>query len=484
MEDDVAIQQQNEQNLARLMVSLETSAPRLSLLLAICEDDVLRDELIGRYERELPKGIGAYRVKLAREEPSLRMALANLVQKESALQEKPIAVVSVLGAEVLRTWLPVIDPSSNDGRVAQQTEREKFFGYLQWTREGLREFPFAIVLWLTQELYRDIARKAPDFWSWRDGVFEFKSLRRSLIAGSVVRQMGMGTGEDAEDFFYSIPELEERIAQVVAKFGAMDRSLITLYGQLARMYTARLSEGVSANLGFEKDLAIDYFRKTIELQEHYELQGELAETLLDFGRCFYYQVKMDLALIKFNRALNIYREIGDRLGEANTLQAIGYVLQFLKRSTEALERYEAALAFYREIGDHLGEANTLKAIGDVLQFLDRRTEALERYEAAMAIYREIGSRVGEANVLLEFGKLLDNPQDSLKAYDKSQTIYQQIGSRFSQGRTLLQYIADAYLALNDIPKAIAALEQAAAIGEEIGYPILTEYANNKIRSIQ
>ena len=92
--------------------------------------------------------------------------------------------------------------------------------------------------------------------------------------------------------------------------------------------------------------------------------------------------------------------------------------------------------------------------------------------------------MGEANVLLEFGKLLDNPQDSLKAYNKSQTIYQQIGSRYSQGRTLLQYIAEAYLSLNDIPKAIAALEQAAAIGEEIGYPILTEYANNKIRSIQ
>jgi tetratricopeptide (TPR) repeat protein len=36
---------------------------------------------------------------------------------------------------------------------------------------------------------------------------------------------------------------------------------------------------------------------------------------------------------------------------------------------EALEKYEAALSLYREIGDRLGEANTLKAIGDVLQFL-------------------------------------------------------------------------------------------------------------------
>ena len=132
----------------------------------------------------------------------------------------------------------------------------------------------------------------------------------------------------------------------------------------------------------------------------------------------------------------------------------------------------------------MGEANTLKAIGDVLQFLSRRTEALERYEAALSFYREIGARLGEANVLLEFGNLLDNPQDSLNAYAESQNIYQQIGDRFSQGRTLFQYIADAYLALNDIPNAILSLEQAAAIGEEIDYPILTEYANNKISNIQ
>lgn len=51
-------------------------------------------------------------------------------------------------------------------------------------------------------------------------------------------------------------------------------------------------------------------------------------------------------------------------------------------------------------------------------------------------------------------------------------------------RTLFQYISDAYLALNDKNKAIAALQEAAAIGEEIDYSIMTEYTNNKIRSIQ
>ncbi|MDZ8237974.1 MAG: tetratricopeptide repeat protein [Nostoc sp. ChiQUE01a] len=51
------------------------------------------------------------------------------------------------------------------------------------------------------------------------------------------------------------------------------------------------------------------------------------------------------------------------MGEANTLKAIGDVLQFLKRSEEALQRYESALQFYRDIGDRLGEANVLQEFG-------------------------------------------------------------------------------------------------------------------------
>ena len=62
---------------------------------------------------------------------------------------------------------------------------------------------------------------------------------------------------------------------------------------------------------------------------------------------------------------------------------------------------------------------------------------------ALAFYRGNSDRLGEANVLLEFGKLLNDPQASLNAYAESQAIYQQIGDRFSQGRTLFQYISDA-----------------------------------------
>ncbi|MEM7553675.1 MAG: tetratricopeptide repeat protein, partial [Cyanobacteria bacterium P01_A01_bin.84] len=90
----------------------------------------------------------------------------------------------------------------------------------------------------------------------------------------------------------------------------------------------------------------------------------------------------------------------------NTIKTYGDVLQFLDRRDEALNRYEDALNYYRQIGDRLGEANTLKAIGDVLQFLDRRDEALNRYEDALNYYRQIGAKLGEANTLQAIGDVL------------------------------------------------------------------------------
>ncbi|MDJ0737391.1 MAG: tetratricopeptide repeat protein, partial [Nostocaceae cyanobacterium] len=125
-----------------------------------------------------------------------------------------------------------------------------------------------------------------------------------------------------------------------------------------------------------------------------------------YGDVLQFLDRRDEALERYEQALQFYRQIGSRLGEANTLKAIADVLQFLDRRDEALERYEQALQFYRQIGSRLGEANTLQAIADVLQFLDRRDEALERYEQALQFYRQIGSRLGEANTLKAIADVL------------------------------------------------------------------------------
>ncbi|NJK59694.1 MAG: hypothetical protein HC918_04790 [Oscillatoriales cyanobacterium SM2_1_8] len=81
---------------------------------------------------------------------------------------------------------------------------------------------------------------------------------------------------------------------------------------------------------------------------------------------------------------------------ANTLRAIGDVLQFLDRRDEALERYEAALQFYRPIGDRLGEANVLCALGNLKA---NPAESMVDFLAAQEIYVAIGDLYSEGRNL-------------------------------------------------------------------------------------
>ena len=156
---------QNQRSLRRLVVSVQASYGRLNLLIALCDNWKYRDELIRTYEAELQdKGAKCYSLRIDNRQPSLKQSLSELVIQEPALQEATTpALVTVLGADEL-LGLRLSDPKS---------AHERFFFSLQWTREALREFRFPILLWLTPDIASALAQQAPDFWSWRGGVFEF-----------------------------------------------------------------------------------------------------------------------------------------------------------------------------------------------------------------------------------------------------------------------------------------------------------------------
>lgn len=148
----------------RLLVSIEAGIGVLQIFIAVCDADRQREQIIAAYERELAPTIGHYRVELDRQEPSLRYAVA------SVITAKENAVVTVLGNETLGL------SGQNDRSL------DKFFGYLQWTREALRRLKVPIVLWIPAHIYQELADRSPDFWSWRNGVFQFQ-IAASLRCG-------------------------------------------------------------------------------------------------------------------------------------------------------------------------------------------------------------------------------------------------------------------------------------------------------------
>jgi len=188
--DDKAIQ--NQRNLRRLVMSIQASYGKLNLLIAICDNRQYRDELIRNYETELiAKGVRCDRGRVDRSQPSLKQSLQELTEKEPDLRSSNVsALVTISGADEL------LGIRLNEPKSAQ----EQFFFSLQWTREGLREFKFPIVIWLTSNIADALAQQAPDFWSWRGGVFEFSRPIEPVITPIKI-------GEDDKDQ----PNDEERV---------------------------------------------------------------------------------------------------------------------------------------------------------------------------------------------------------------------------------------------------------------------------------
>ena len=83
------------------------------------------------------------------------------------------------------------------------------------------------------------------------------------------------------------------------------------------------------------------------------------------------------ALEKFNEALPIWREVGDRHGEAVTLNNIGAVYWSSGEMQKALEKFNESLPIRRAVGDRGGEANTLTNIGVIHRSLGEMQKSLE-----------------------------------------------------------------------------------------------------------
>ena len=84
-----------------------------------------------------------------------------------------------------------------------------------------------------------------------------------------------------------------------------------------------------------------------------------ADRLLQQGNQQYRISQFDAAFQSWQKSLQIYRAIKDRLGEGQSLGGLGLAYDSLGNYAKAIEYHEQSLAIAREIKDRLGEGNAL-----------------------------------------------------------------------------------------------------------------------------
>lgn len=85
--------------------------------------------------------------------------------------------------------------------------------------------------------------------------------------------------------------------------------------------------------------------------------ADLATVLYRAGRRHYYRAEWDEATLHFDRALQRFNDIGDRLGQANVQQSLGKLYLGQDETERGLETLRQALALHQSIGDRVGQTN-------------------------------------------------------------------------------------------------------------------------------
>lgn len=452
----------NEETYEALISLIENNQGVLSLILVGCDDLKLRQRVIDRYEAEARQAkIQPYRIMLG-SEPSLRSSLAKLEDEHEYRRRGGEAVVTVTGAE----WLLRVKLREED----QQSDLDKFFGYLQWTREALREFRYPIVLWVTHRILREMNWQAPDFWSWRKAVLRFVAEDSEQVAENWYEPASeMLETQPSNEF---LPPLEELLTEIqqLESTSPESANLGTLYDKLGQVHVNRIKQGKATNLQQERQNAINAFQKAVAQYQLTNDGSASVDTFIHLGNFQCSQSCYEKAITAHQQALIVSREIGDRDGEANSLIGLGNSYSSLGYYRQAIDFHQQSLKVKREIGDRNGEATSLGNLGNTYVSIGQYQRAIDFYQQALEIEREIGDRNGESGSLCNLGNVyesLENYQKAISYYQASFKIQQELGNR-DWAANSLGGLGNTYRSLGQYQRAIDFYQQCLEIKQEIG----------------
>ena len=270
----------------------------------------------------------------------------------------------------------------------------------------LRQIGCPLVLWLPEQALEMIARNAPDFWSWRSGVFEFDLPREVWLDAG--RELRLNYDDELNVTNDEVPyRIAERLGvwQDLTKSGAIplreSKSAADVATDLFHLYTR---DG-------DVSLADDWFSNAVE--QYQRIQKDLNSTALTSasaargeGRLWWRNQRgnrndqLQRAIACFEAALRVYTE--DRFPHqwAMTQDNLGTVYSDLptgdrgENQRRAIACYEAALRVYNV--DRLPHQWAMTQNNLALVYAEFPTgdrgenlrRAIASYEAALQVWTE------------------------------------------------------------------------------------------------
>lgn len=171
----------------------------------------------------------------------------------------------------------------------------------------------------------------------------------------------------------------------------------------------------------------------------------------------------------YQKAIELYRNIGDERGQAEILGGFGLIYSSTD-GEKSMHYYQEALKAREKVDDKLLIGNTLNSLGSInYSFLKDYQEAVKYFERAELVRKEIGDLPNVARTLTNKAQTYEkmgNAEEALKSYKESYEISQELGDQTRMAESLIKS-GSMFVDLGKYPEAVEDLERALKISREL-----------------
>lgn len=210
----------------------------------------------------------------------------------------------------------------------------------------------------------------------------------------------------------------------------------------------------------EFSTARNYFEEALTWFQREEVAAGVAHSLTTLANVYCDELANYAGAQKlYEESLSLYREIGDRYGEAKSVINQGALAHSLGQYEVAAGYYQAGIALCRELGHRQALAIALNNLGQVLDQLGRPAEAATFLHESVSLRRELADQRGLALTLMSLGNVaarLNQPRQAQQHYAEALRTGQQLGSTGLLA-DLLVGLADLLAGWGEVDRAISLL---------------------------
>jgi CHAT domain-containing protein/predicted negative regulator of RcsB-dependent stress response len=298
------------------------------------------------------------------------------------------------------------------------------------------------------------------------------SLRQALAKYDQASRMLVGSGDlrDAAIVLMKAGEVSVSLGEYRQALERYRRAITAANAGRAHLEAAEaLSETgrVYSLLGNNQDAqpavvaALEFFSSSPQQNQSNEFATGHARALGNFAEVQYSRGNLLKASENFTQALNLFAQVGNKVGQAKAHRFLAYIAGSLGEPDKAAAEISTALALYRTANHKRGEGLCLAAQGTFNSVKHDEEQAIKLHTDAGNIFRVIGDKPSEGITVMGLGQgyeHLGNYQTALEKYREALRLFQASES-FDFASVALFKVARTYRQLGDANQALRTYEE-------------------------